>query len=62
MQELRQDFKSLALILTNEGYVSMKRTKEIISGITGHEINMSEGYIAKIQKRLASKLGGFTAS
>lgn len=51
--------QAMALILTNEGLVSMKRTKEIISGITDHEISMSEGYVAKLQKRLAGKLDDF---
>ena len=48
--------QTLALTLVNEGYVSMKRTKEIISGLTGNEIEPSEGYIAKLQKRLSENL------
>ena len=36
-----------AAILLNEGYVSINRTKSIISGLTNGEINMSEGFISK---------------
>ena len=35
--------QALAAILLNEGYVSINRTKSIISGLTNGEINMSEG-------------------
>lgn len=46
--------QALAAILLNEGYVSMNRTKSIISGLTNGEIDMSEGFISKINTRLAS--------
>ena len=48
-----------ALALINEGYVSFKRTRELISGFTNQELNMSEGYIAKLQKKCYSKLEDF---
>lgn len=51
--------QSLALTLMNEGYVSMARTKEIIAGLTKNEINLSVGYIAKLQKKLEKRLKGF---
>lgn len=51
--------KTLALTLLNEGYVSMMRTKEIISGLTNDEIHVSVGYIAKLQKKLHDSLLGF---
>lgn len=51
--------KTLALTLLNEGYVSMMRTKEIISGLTNDEINVSVGYKAKLQKKLHDSLLGF---
>ena len=51
--------QALALSLMNEGYVSMNRTKNIISGLTNDEINLSEGYIAKLQKRLSNNLVKF---
>lgn len=37
--------QAMALSLLNEGYVSMHRVKELISGFTGNELQMSEGYI-----------------
>lgn len=51
--------QTLALSLMNEGYVSMSRTKEIISGLTQNKINLSEGYIAKLQKRLSKHVEEF---
>lgn len=51
--------QALALTLMNEGYVSMSRTKEIIAGLTKDEMNLSVGYIAKLQKKLYCKLKGF---
>lgn len=51
--------QALALTLMNEGYVSMARTKEIIAGLTKNEIDLSVGYIAKLQKRLDTCLKGF---
>lgn len=51
--------QALALSLVNEGYVSFKRTRELISGFTNGEMQMSEGYISKLQKRCYDKLAGF---
>ena len=51
--------QALALTMMNEGFVSMKRTKEIISGLTNDEINLSEGYISKLQKRLSKQFESF---
>jgi hypothetical protein len=51
--------QALALSLVNEGYVSFKRTRELISGFTGGEMTMSEGFIAKLQKRCFDKLETF---
>lgn len=51
--------QALAISLINEGYVSFHRTKELISGFTNSEMNMSEGYIAKLQKRCYDKLEDF---
>lgn len=51
--------QALAISLVNEGYVSFKRTRELISGFTGGEMTMSEGYIAKLQKRCYEKLENF---
>ena len=49
----------MAAVMTNEGYVSMNRTSEIMSDITDNEINLSHGYIAKVNKRLVSGLKDF---
>ena len=51
--------QAIAVSLLNEGYVSMHRTRELISGFTGNELEMSEGYIAKLQKRCYDKLENF---
>lgn len=51
--------QALAVSLVNEGCVSFKRTRELISGFTGGEMNMSEGYIVKLQKNCYKKLEEF---
>ncbi|GHU45222.1 hypothetical protein FACS1894190_17310 [Spirochaetia bacterium] len=45
--------QSPALTLMNVGNVSINKTRKIITGFTGNEINLSEGYLAKLQKRAA---------
>lgn len=49
----------MVISLVNEGCVSFHRVKELISGFTNNEINMSEGYIVKLQKRCHEKLADF---
>lgn len=51
--------QATALTLTNIGNVSMNKVRKIICGLTMNEIDLSEGYIAKLQKRAASKLEKF---
>lgn len=51
--------QATALTLTNIGNVPMNKTRKIISGLTMNEIDLSEGYIAKLQKRAALKLTKF---
>ena len=51
--------QALAVSLINEGCVSFHRTKELIAGFTNGEMNMSEGYIVKLQKRCFEKLSNF---
>lgn len=46
--------QSLAICLTNETYTPFNKTVKLISGMTKNEINISESYVAKLQKR-ASK-------
>jgi hypothetical protein len=51
--------QSLALSLMNVGHVSMNKTRKIISGFTGNQINVSEGYLAKLQQRAAGGAAAF---
>lgn len=51
--------QATALTLTNIGNVPMNKVRKIICGLTMNEIDLSEGYIAKLQKRAAQKLEQF---
>ena len=51
--------QSLAVCLTNEIYTPFNKTVKLISGITHNEINMSEGFVTKLQKRAAGMLENF---
>lgn len=51
--------KAMALSLINEGCVSYNRTKKLIQGFSNNEINMSEGYMVKLQKQCANNLTSF---
>ena len=51
--------QATALTLTNIGNVPMNKVRKIISGLTMNEIDLSEGYISKLQKRATSKLEKF---
>ena len=53
------EIKSVALSLLNEGNVPMNKIRHIIRGFSNDEIDMSEGYIAKLQKRASQKLEQF---
>jgi hypothetical protein len=53
--------QALALALMNVGNVSINKTRKIISGFTNNNINLSEGYIAKLQRRAAFGAAGFSA-
>ena len=48
--------QSLAVCLTNEIYTPFNKTVKLISGLTNGEINMSEGFVAKLQKRAYNNL------
>lgn len=48
--------------LLDIGYVSINRTKKIIDGLIGNGISVSEGYIAKLQKRASENLKEFTGN
>lgn len=51
--------QATVLTLANIGNVSMNKIRKIISGLTISEIDLSEGYIAKLQRRAALKLDTF---
>lgn len=51
-----------ALSLTNIGNVPINKTRRIVSGLTSNAIVLSEGYIAKLQKRASSLLDNFISS
>ncbi len=51
--------QSLAVCLTNEIYTPFNKTVKLVSGITYGEINLSEGYVVKLQKRAYKYLEQF---
>ena len=53
------EVQSLALSLMNVGNVPVNKVRRIIKGITHNEIDMSEGYIIKLQKRASKELKPF---
>lgn len=53
------EIQAMALSLANEGNVSMNKIRHIIRGFSHEEIDMSEGYIAKLQKKASNKLSKF---
>ncbi len=50
------EIQAVALSLANEGNVSMNKIRHIIRGFSHGEIDMSEGYIAKLQQKASKKL------
>ena len=53
------EIQAVALSLANEGNVSINKIRRIINGFSHGEIDMSEGYIAKLQKNASRKLEEF---
>lgn len=51
--------QAIAVSLINEGCVSFHRTRELINGFSNGEMNISEGYLAKLQLRCYKKLEEF---
>lgn len=51
--------QSMALSLMDLGFVSINRTRKILSGFCPEHISLSEGYLCKLQKRYSKKLRGF---
>lgn len=50
------EIQSVALSLANEGNVPMNKIRRIIRGFSNNEIDMSEGYIAKLQQKASKNL------
>lgn len=51
--------KALAITLMNQANVPINKVQKIVYGLTNGQINLSEGYIAKLQKQSAKKLEEF---
>ena len=51
--------QATALALMNLGFVSMNRTRSLLCGIDPSSVAISEGYLAKLQKRHAGRLLAF---
>ena len=51
-----------ALSLTNIGNVPINKVRRIIKGLSSNEINLSEGYISKLQKRASNLLEEYIKS
>lgn len=53
--------QSMALSLMNLGFVSVNRTRKLISGFSPEPISLCDGYLIKLQKRYSAKLQDFVA-
>lgn len=51
--------KTFALTLSIYGFVAHNRTRKIICGLTNGEVDPSEGYLTKLQKKASDKLSNF---
>lgn len=51
--------KTLALTLSNYGFVAYNRIRKIIYGLTDGNVDPSEGYLTKLQKKASDKLSDF---
>lgn len=51
--------QALELTLMNQGNVTINKAQKITYGMTNGEVDLSEGYIAKLQKRAANNLNKF---
>lgn len=54
-----KEINTLALSLLNESNVALNKITKHIKGISNNEIEMSEGYLVKIQKKAANNLDEF---
>ena len=53
------EVQALELTLMNQANVTINKAQKVTYGLTNGEINLSEGYIAKLQERASKKLEGF---
>lgn len=53
------EVQALELTLINQANVTINKAQKITYGITNGEIDLSEGYISKLQERAAKKLDSF---
>ncbi len=53
------ELQALVLSLGNEGNVPLNKIRRLIRGFSHNEIDISEGYISKLQKRASQKLEQF---
>jgi hypothetical protein len=56
------NIQAIAISLMNQGFVSMIRTKELMLGMSNGLVDLSVGYISKLQKRIATNLTEFMFS
>lgn len=56
-----ENVQAMALSMMNTANVPINKVKDQISGMTNNEINLSEGFIAKLQRRAAAALTVFIA-
>lgn len=54
-----KNVKTFILMLYNYGFVSYKRVRDFMLGITNGEISPSEGYMVKLQQKVAQGLTNF---
>ena len=53
--------QAMALSLMNVGFVSLNRTRKILTGFSDDGISLCEGYLIKLQKRYSKKLKPFVS-
>ena len=53
--------QAMAMSLMNLGFVSINRSRKILTGFSPEPITLSEGYLAKLQKRYSKKLCAFVS-
>ena len=54
-----ENVKSLILLMLNDTNAPYNKIRKLISGITDNDINISEGYIAKLQSKTSNLLESF---